>query len=193
MNENELLLIALTAAVVNNLVLDRYGADTAHADVRGVGAALALAAAAWLALLLATAIAYAVTRLWLAPLGAEHFGFLALLVASAAAAALVAAAARGAAPRLARLLRDEVPLVAASSALLGIAVQRMESGGFAAHLLAALGAGIVFVAAQTLLAGLYERLDRADVPLPFRGPPIILAMAGLLSLAFLGLTGIAGL
>jgi electron transport complex protein RnfA len=190
---NELLLIALTAAVVNNLVLDRHRADTAHADVRGIDAALALAAAAWLALLLATATAYAITRYWLAPLDGEHFALLVLLVACAVAAALIAAAARTTAPRLARLLRDEAPLVAASSALLGSAVQRMDSGGLAAHLLAALGAGLVFVAAQMLLAGLCERLDRADIPLPLRGPPIILATAGLLSLAFLGFTGIAGL
>ncbi len=190
---NELLLIALTAAVVNNLVLDRYRADTAHADIRGIDAAFALAAAAWLALLLATVVAYAITRLWLAPLGAEHFALLALLAACALAATLIAAATRGTTPRLARLLRDGVPLVAASSALLGIAVQRAESAGLVAHLLAAFGAGLVFVAAQTLLAGLCERLDRADIPLPLRGPPIVLVTAGLLSLAFLGFTGIAGL
>jgi electron transport complex protein RnfA len=190
---NELLLIALTAAVVNNLVLDRHRADTAHADVRGIDAALALAAAAWSALLLATAAVYGVTQFWLVALGAEHFGLLLLLAACAVATTLIATLARSAAPRLRCLLHAEAPLVAASSAMLGIAVQRAASGGLAAHLLAALGAGFVFVTAQTLLAGLCERLDRADIPLPFRGPPIVLATAGLLSLAFLGFTGIAGL
>ncbi len=189
---NELLLIALTAAVVNNLVLDRHRATTAHTDLRGVDAALALAAAAWLALLLATAAAYGVERLWLAPLGGEHFALLGLLVACAAAATLIAAVTRNALPRLQRLLRDEVPLVAASSALLGIAVQRAANDGLSAQLTAALGTGFVFVAAQTLLAGLCERLDRADIPRPFRGPAIVLATAGLLSLAFMGFTGIAG-
>lgn len=190
---NELLLIALTAAVVNNLVLDRHRAATAHTDVRGIDAGLALAAAAWFALLLATAAAYGVTQFWLAPLGGEHFGLLVLLAACTVATALIATSMRSTAPRLRRLLHDEMPLVAASSALLGIAVQRAASGGLAAHLLAALGAGFVFLTAQTLLAGLCERFDRADIPLPFRGPPIVLATAGLLSLAFLGFNGIAGL
>jgi electron transport complex protein RnfA len=190
---NELLLIALTAAVVNNLVLDRYRTSAPDGDLRGIDAAIALAAATSLALLLATAATYAVEQLWLAPLGGEHFAWLVLLVACTAAATLIAAGTRGGVPRLQRLLRNEVPLVAGSSALLGIAVQRAASGALAVHLLTALSAGFIFVATQTLLAGLCERLERADIPAPFRGPPIVLATAGLLSLALLGFTGIVGL
>ena len=190
---NELLLIALTAAVVNNLVLDRHRADAPDGDLRGIDAALGLAAAAALALLLATATAYAIARLWLAPLGGEHFAWLVLLVTCTAAAILIAAGTSAGVPRLQRLFRNEVPLIAATSGLLAVAVQRAAVGGLAAHLLGALGAGLVLVATQTLLAGLCERLERADVPTPFRGPPIVLATAGLLSLALLGFTGIAEL
>jgi electron transport complex protein RnfA len=54
---------------------------------------------------------------------------------------------------------------------------------------AALGFGLVLA----LLAGLRERLELADVPAPFRGIPIALIVAGILSLAFLGFSGFARL
>ena len=87
-----------------------------------------------------------------------------------------------------------MPLLASNCALLGVALlNSAASRSFVAALFYAAGASLGFGLALALLAGLRERLEHSDVPLPFRGAAIVFVTAGILSLAFLGFTGFARL
>jgi H+/Na+-translocating ferredoxin:NAD+ oxidoreductase subunit A len=78
--------------------------------------------------------------------------------------------------------------------VLGVALlNSTASRSFVAALFYGAGAALGFGLALALLAGLRERLQRADVPAPFRGAAITFVTAGILSLAFLGFTGFARL
>ena len=87
-----------------------------------------------------------------------------------------------------------LPLIASNCALLGVALlNSAASRSFVAALFYGAGASVGFGIALALIAGLRERIARADVPMPFRGAAIVFVTAGILSLAFLGFAGFARL
>ncbi|MBN1809691.1 MAG: RnfABCDGE type electron transport complex subunit A [Planctomycetes bacterium] len=101
-------------------------------------------------------------------------------------------------PALYRALGIYLPLITTNCAVLGVAqlnISRFGSGGFAAGLLGAtlngFASGLGFTLALLLMSAIRERLDEADVPLPFRGVPIAFVVASALALAFLGFSGMA--
>jgi electron transport complex protein RnfA len=97
-------------------------------------------------------------------------------------------------PLLHRVLGIYIPLIASNCAVLGVALlNSTASRGFVAALFYGAGAALGVGLALALLAGLRERLQYADVPMPFRGPSIAFVTAGILSLAFLGFAGFARL
>ena len=180
---SELLLIALTAAVVSNTWLAR----SAYASTRAFDVALPVAGTVWLICTLAFA-ADAAARLLFPPRTLTHFAPLFSSVVCAALAVLMTHL-----PVRARaLLAAELWLVTAAAALLTIAVRHaVESRGIGLAP-AIVGAGAVFGAALALLGALTERLERT-VPDRLREPALRLAAAALLSLAFMGFAGIGGL
>lgn len=189
----ELLLIALGAALVNNLALiELLGASTMLRASRGIDAALALGLATGLTLLLGTALAVGLERAVLDRFGLPHL-LLPVFVASVAASAWTSRwLLLLAAPRLRDFLPS--PLLGVNAAVLGIALLAAAAGrGFVATLVHALGAAAGFAVALALFAGLREHLLRADVPNSFRGAPILFVTAGLLSLAFMAFAGFARL
>lgn len=189
----ELLLIALGAALVNNLALtELLGASTMLRAPRGMDAALAVGLATGLTLLLGTALAVGAERTVLAPFDLPQLRLPAFVAAVIAAAQLVFRSLPRVAPRVAAHLSP--PLLGLNVAVLGVALLTAGAGrGTVATLLEALGAALGFAAALALFAGLRERLLQADVPQAFRGAPIMLVTAGLLSLAFMAFAGFARL
>src|SRR5690606_40808380 len=118
----------------------------------------------------------------------------AFVIVVGAAVQLVEHGIRRLAPLLHAVLGVYVPLVASNCAVLGVALlNSTASRSFVASLFYGAGAALGFGAALVLLASLRERLERADVPAPFRGMSIAFVTAGILSLGFLGFTGFARL
>lgn len=189
----ELLLIALGAALVNNLALaELLGASTLLRAPRGIDAALALGLVTGASLLVATPLTALVQRDLLPALALPQLRLVAFLVTIALTGWSVLTLLRRFAPRLHALLPPR--LLVLNGAILGVALLNAASNrSLAATLLHALGAALGFVLALALFAGLRERLPQADVPAAFRGPPILFVTAGLLSLAFLAFAGFARL
>ena len=97
-------------------------------------------------------------------------------------------------PLLHRVLGLYIPLIASNCAVLGVALlNSTASRSLLAAIFYGAGAALGFGLVLSLLAGLRERLELADIPAPFRGNAIALITAGILSLAFLGFTGFARL
>jgi electron transport complex protein RnfA len=189
----ELLLIALGAALVNNLALtELLGASAMLRASRGVDAALALGLATGITLLLGTGLAVGVERAVLDRAELPHLRLPASVAAVTAAGWLVHSLLLRAAPQLRELLPR--PLLGVNVAVLGVALIAAAAGrGLVATLVHALGAAVGFTLALALFAGLREHLLRSDVPYAFRGAPILLVTAGLLSLAFMAFAGFARL
>jgi electron transport complex protein RnfA len=191
----ELALIIVAAALVNNFVLVQFlGLCPFLGASQRFEGAVGLALATGLVLTLASALSYLVDALVLIPLDLGYLQLVAFIVVIGAAVQLTEIGLRFASPLLYRLLGLYIPLIASNCAVLGVALLNarqhhslVQAVFFGAG--AALGFGLVLV----LLGGLRERIEDADIPAPFRGVPITLITAGIMSLAFYGFNGFARL
>jgi electron transport complex protein RnfA len=101
-------------------------------------------------------------------------------------------------PTLYRALGIYLPLITTNCAILGVAVLNIDlffkdglplENSFIHTLVQAISAGVGFTLVLLLMAGIREKLELANVPKPFRGLPIAFIIAGLMSIAFLGFSG----
>ncbi len=191
----ELGLIIIGAALVNNFVLIQFlGLCPFMGASRRVEGAIGMGLATGLVLTLASALGFLVETLLLAPFGLEYLRLIAFMLVIGAAVQLTELLVRRFSPLLHRVLGHYVPLVASNCAVLGVALlNSTASRSLLASVFYGAGAALGFGLVLSLLAGLRERLELADVPSPFRGAPIALIVAGILSLAFLGFAGFARL
>ena len=191
----ELMLIMLAAALVNNFVLVQFlGLCPFMGASRRVEGALGMGLATGLVLTTASGLSYLVERWLLAPYGLEYLRLVAFILVIGAAVQLAEQLIRRLSPLLYRVLGLYIPLIASNCAVLGVALlNSTASRSLVAALFYGAGAALGFALVLALLAGLRERLDGADVPVPFRGTAIAFVTAGIMSLAFLGFTGFARL
>ena len=95
-------------------------------------------------------------------------------------------------PALDRSLGIFIPLIATNCAVLGVALLNVQqSKGFVQSVLFGFGAAAGFALVLVMFATIRERLEAADIPAPFRGTAIALMTAGIMSLAFMGFSGMA--
>ncbi len=191
----ELALIIIAAALVNNFVLVQFlGLCPFLGASRRLEGAAGMALATGLVLTLASAMSYLVERYLLVPLGLEQFELVGFILVIAATVQFTELVLRHTSPLLYRLLGLYIPLIASNCAVLGVALlNSRENNSLLEALFYGAGAALGFGLVLTLLSGLRERSDSADIPVPFRGVPITLLTAGLMSLAFYGFNGFARL
>ena len=94
-------------------------------------------------------------------------------------------------PPLYEALGVYLPLITTNCAVLGIALTNVQNGySLIESVVAGLGTAIGFTIAIIIMAGIRERIEDNDVPESFKGMPIVLLVAGLMSIAFFGFSGI---
>jgi electron transport complex protein RnfA len=191
----ELMLIVLSAALVNNFVLVQFlGLCPFMGASRRLEGAVGMALATGLVLTTASGLSYLVDRFLLMPLELEYLRLISFILVIAAAVQIADVVIKRSSPLLHRLLGLYIPLIASNCAVLGVALlNSTASRSFVAALAYGAGAAVGFGIALALIAGLRERAQQADAPLAFRGHPLTFVTAGILSLAFLGFTGFARL
>ena len=97
-------------------------------------------------------------------------------------------------PPLHKSLGIYLPLITTNCAVLGVTILNIDKGyDFWQSLVNALGAGLGFLLAMVMFAGVRERLESADIPKSLRGLPITLVAASIVSVSFLGFQGLLGL
>ena len=93
-------------------------------------------------------------------------------------------------PFLYRILGIFLPLITSNCAVLGVALLNInQSHTFIESVFYGLGAAVGFSLVLVLFSAMREKLDQCDIPEPFQGPAIAMITAGLMSLAFMGFTG----
>jgi len=188
----EYLLILVSTVLVNNFVLVKF---LGLCPFMGVSKKLETAAGMSLAttfvLTLSAVMSYLVEVYVLAPLGLEFLRTIGFILVIAVVVQFTEMVVHKTSPVLYQLLGIYLPLITTNCIVLGVALLNVQTDhGFLQSAIYGLGAAIGFSLVLVLFAAMRERLAAADVPMPFRGAAIGMITAGLMSLAFMGFTGL---
>ena len=186
------LFILVGAVLVNNVVLVKIlGLCPFMGVSKKLETAYGMGAATTFVLTMATGASYIIDHYLLIPFGLEYLRTIAFIVVIAAIVQFTEMVIHKTSPVLYQALGIYLPLITTNCAVLGVPLLNAQQGhSFAEALLFGLGSALGFSLVLVLFAALRERLEGADVPAPFRGAPIALVTAGLMSLAFAGFAGL---
>ena len=188
----EYIIIIISAVFVNNIVLAKFLGICPFLGVSNrVGTAAGMSAAVLFVMVLATIVTYLLQKFVLDPFHIGYMQTIVFILVIASLVQMVETILKKISPSLYQALGIFLPLITTNCAVLGIAILTIQNEY---NLLE----GVVFTAANALgfglaiiiFAGLRERIELLGVPKGMKGFPISLIMAGLLSLAFMGFSGI---
>lgn len=189
----ELLLIAIGAALVNNVVLSQF---LGLCPFLGVSKNVKTSAGMGGAVIFVMVIASFVTGLiykWILS-GGLHLEFLQTIVFILVIAALVQFVEmflKKALPPLYEALGVYLPLITTNCAVLGVALTSVQkSYNILESVVNGIGTSLGFTIAIVMLAGIRERIENNDIPYSFKGSPIVLITSGLMAIAFFGFSGL---
>jgi electron transport complex protein RnfA len=186
------LLLFVATVLVNNFVLVKFLGLCPFLGVSTkVDAAVGMSFATTFVLTLASALSYLINEWLLVPLGLEFLQTLSFILIIAVVVQFTEMVMHKTAPVLHKVLGIFLPLITTNCAVLGVALLNInESHNFIESLIFGFAAAVGFSLVLILFAGMRERIDVADVPTAFKGASIGLITAGLMSLAFMGFTGL---
>ena len=190
---SEIALLLVGAVFVNNFVLVKFlGLCPFMGVSRKLDAAYGMALATGFVLTLSSALAWVVHHWILLPLGLEYLRTLGFILVIASVVQFTEIVMNRQSPRLYRVLGIYLPLITTNCAVLGVALLNVQARhSLGESILYGLGASLGFGLVLVLFSAMRERLETADVPAAWRGTPVALATAGLMSLAFMGFSGMA--
>jgi electron transport complex protein RnfA len=185
-------LILISTVFVNNFVLVKFlGLCPFMGSSKKTDAALGMGLATTFVLTLSSVLSYIIYTYLLQPFSLEYLQTIAFILAIAAVVAFTEMAIRKTSPVLYQVLGIYLPLITTNCAVLGVALLNVgEKNNFIESAVFGFGAAIGFTLVMVLFASIRERIDVADVPGPFKGAPIALITAGLMSMAFMGFGGL---
>ena len=188
----ELMAILLTAILTENFLLSKFLGICPFLGVsKKVNTATGMSMAVIFVMLLATAVTYPINAFILVPKGMAYLQTIVFILVIAALVQLVEIALKKYIPSLYSALGIYLPLITTNCAVLGVVILNVDNGyNFAYSMFNTLGAGLGFLVAMVMFAGVRERLESCDVPKFMQGLPITLVAASLTSISFLGFTGI---
>ncbi len=191
----EYALILLSTVLVNNFVLVKFlGLCPFMGVSRKLETATGMALATTFVLTLSSISSYLVNQYLLVPLGLGYLRTIAFILVIAAVVQFTEMVVRKTSPLLYSVLGIFLPLITTNCAVLGVALLNVQaSHGFVESALYGFGAAVGFSVVLILFSAMRERIAVADVPAVFKGNAIALITAGLMSLAFMGFSGLVNL
>ena len=188
----EYILIFISAIFVNNIVLAQFLGICPFLGVsKKVETALGMGAAVAFVLTLSTVVTFMLQRFVLVPYGLEYLQTIAFILVIAAMVQMVEIVLKKISPALYQALGIFLPLITTNCAVLGVAILVIQKDyTLTESVVYALSTAIGFALALILLAGIREQLELTDIPKGMQGMSIVLLTAGLLSLAFMGFSGV---
>ena len=189
----DLILILVATVLVNNFLLVRFLGLCPFLGVsRNLEAAFGMSLATAFVLTLSSAVSYLLHEYLLVPLDLEYLRTISFILVIAASVQFTEIMVRRLSPLLHEVLGIYIPLIATNCAVLGVALLNVqEAKDFAQSVFFGFGASAGFALVLVMFAAVREKLISADIPLPFRGTAIALVTAGIMSLAFMGFSGMA--
>ncbi|WP_428623527.1 electron transport complex subunit RsxA [Sedimenticola sp.] len=188
----EYALILVSTVLVNNFVLVKFlGLCPFMGVSRKLETAIGMGLATTFVLTLSSVCSYLVNEFMLAPLGLEYLRTIAFILVIAVVVQFTEMVVHKTSPLLYQVLGIFLPLITTNCAVLGVALLNTQAQhGFLESAIYGFGAAAGFSLVLVLFAAMRERIAVADVPVIFRGPAIALVTAGLMSMAFMGFSGL---
>lgn len=184
--------IALSAILIDNFILVKFlgicsylGCSKKMETATGMGMAVIFVMS------FSSAISWVVDRFILVPLGLEYLRTIAFILVIATLVQLVEMMLQKKMPSLYEALGIYLPLITTNCAVLGVALLNVQFGyNFIESVVYGAAAGVGYTVAIVLFAAVRERMEFSDIPKPFQGFPIALISSGLISIVFMGFSGL---
>jgi electron transport complex protein RnfA len=192
MQNASLFVILVSSILVNNFVLSRFLGICPFLGVsKKVETAFGMGMAVTFVMTLAGIMTYFVQKAILIPFGIEYLQTVAFILVIASLVQFVEIVLQKMSPTLYQALGVFLPLITTNCAVLGLALLNIQyEFNLIQTIVHSIGGAVGFSLAIVLFAGIREKLETADVPKPFQGFPVALITASLMSIAFLGFTGL---
>ena len=186
-------IILIAGIFTDNFVLSRFLGICPFLGVsKKLNTAVGMSGAVIFVMLLATMVTYPLFAYVLIPLNLDYLQTILFILVIAALVQLVETILKRFMPPLYRSLGVFLPLITTNCAVLGVTLLHFTSGyNYFEAIINALAAGIGFLVAMVMFAGVRGKLETCDVPKALEGLPITLIAAAIMSLSFMGLTGLA--
>ncbi len=190
----EYVLIFISAIFVNNIVLAQFLGICPFLGVsKKIDTSLGMSAAVAFVMVLATVVTWLVQTYVLTPNGLDYLQTIVFILVIASLVQMVEIMLKKVSPALYQALGIFLPLITTNGAVLGVAILVIHKEfNLAQSIVYAFSTAIGFGLALTVFAGIREQLELTNVPKGMRGMAIVLVSAGLLSLAFMGFSGVDG-
>ena len=188
----ELIVILMSAILVNNYVLNKFlgicpflGVSKKSDQAVGMGASVIFV------MLVATAATWPIYNYLLVPNGLAYLQTIVFILVIAALVQFVEIFLKKFIPALHKSLGVYLPLITTNCAVLGVTINNItDEYTFIESMVSSLGCGLGFLLAMWIFAGVRNRLEESDAPECFKGMPITLVAASIVSVAFMGFGGI---
>ncbi len=184
--------MAIAAIFVQNFVLMRFLGLCPYIGVsKKVDSAVGMGMAVIFVMTMASTFTWLIQSYLLVPLNLEFLQTIAFILTIASLVQLVEMIIQKTAPSLYKALGVFLPLITTNCAVLGVAILNInEKFSFIEAILNGLFAGLGFTLVLVLMAGIREKMEKAELPRTMRGMPIAMIVAGCMALAFLGFSGL---
>lgn len=195
MNNGSLFAILIGGLLVNNFVLSQFLGICPFLGVsKKLNSAVGMSVAVIFVMVMATVATWPIYTYLLIPNDLAYLQTIVFILIIAALVQLVEIVLKRFIPPLYQSLGIYLPLITTNCAVLGVTILNIDSGyNFGQSVVNALGAGLGFLLAMVMFAGVRERLESAEVPETLKGLPITLVAASIVSVSFLGFQGLFGL
>ncbi|MFV0362165.1 MAG: electron transport complex protein RnfA [Suipraeoptans sp.] len=188
----ELLLIAVGAALVNNVVLSQFLGICPFLGVsKKVDTALGMGGAVLFVITLASLLASLVYKFILVPLNFQYLQTIVFILLIAALVQFVEMFLKKSVPALYKSLGVFLPLITTNCAVLGVAITNVQKEyTILESVINGIGTSVGFLLAIVVMAGIREKTEYNDVAPSLKGTPIVLVSAALMAIAFFGFSGL---
>jgi electron transport complex protein RnfA len=187
------LALLMETILVSNVVLAQFlGICPFLGLSRKLDSAIGMGVSVTLVLILATAATWPIYTHFLEPNGLGYLQTLVFILIIAALVQLLETLLKKYIPSLYTAMGVYLPLITTNCAVLGVTLNAIAFGyGFGTSLVYAFGIGVGFLLAMVLFAGVRSKMEDANIPQTFQGTPIVLLAASIVSMAFMGFSGVA--
>lgn len=188
----KLILLAISATLVNNVILSQFMGICPFLGVsKKVNTAAGMGGAVIFVMTIASTVTALIYNFVLVPLDLEYLNTIVFILVIAALVQFVEMFLKKAIPSLYQSLGVYLPLITTNCAVLGIALKNVQDGlSILASIVNGFASAVGFAIAIIIMAGIREKIEHNDVPESFKGAPIVLISAGLMAIAFMGLSGL---
>lgn len=186
------ILFILAAVFVNNYILSQFLGICPFLGVsKKVETAAGMGVAVIFVMTLASAATYLIYNFILAKLGINYLYNIAFILVIAALVQFVEMFIKKSSPALYQSLGVYLPLITTNCAVLGVALNNVQYGyGIGVSTINGFATAVGFTISIVIMAGIREKIEYNDIPTPFKGSAIVLVTAGLMSIAFMGFSGV---